>query len=195
MQEDHTLSSKEAEQSVENEARLMEDNDIDDEIENVNDKYIQKLRKQSINCKLRATENLKELEKQRQINKSLDEYAKKSELAIQQVAEMKSKAEKRLIAAEIKSIAAELGLKKLEYAKLTDQSKIKVLENDEVSGVREALLELKNSDPDLFKDLTTTNTLFTSPKNGDNIENKEVFKDYSLQDYEKKKRDFLKTIR
>lgn len=77
--------------------------------------------------------------------------------------EIEVKNQERLINAEIKVISSQLKLRDFTDAKkLADLSTVKVLENGDVTGVKEALESLKKSKPYLF-DLGNTSALGNAP--------------------------------
>ncbi|MGZ5055858.1 MAG: phage scaffolding protein [Methylobacter sp.] len=81
-------------------------------------------------------------------------------------AELQSKADQRIIRAELKAEAIKAGMIDLDGLKLADLSAIKLDENGEVIGADELMKTLKESKPYLFKAVSTSNTE-TPPKPGE----------------------------
>lgn len=156
-----------------------------------------KLKKEVIKWRLRAKANEDAEKRLHEESKLRIQDNEKVEKALFEVKKMQDTADRRLKDSELRSAASDLGLKKLEYLKLIDHSKIEIDESGNVSGVREQLQELKKSDPELFKMMTTTNSRFTdveTQKNND-LTTKKAVLNLSKADYEKSKRDLLRNSR
>jgi uncharacterized protein YfiM (DUF2279 family) len=80
-----------------------------------------------------------------------DKAAKLPESAQKQIQDAVEKANSRLISAEIKSLGVGMGLLDADVAmQLLDREKLKVDDNGEITGVKEALEELQKNKPYLF---------------------------------------------
>lgn len=108
--------------------------------------------------KMDLSENLKEeLEQQKwrarakENARQVEEAKKLAEEAAKKAYEVQEKANKRLINAELKVVAAKYGLKNIETAKLADFSNVSISEEGEVSGVEEAIQSLKEKMGFLFE--------------------------------------------
>ncbi len=108
---------------------------------------------------------------------------------------MRALSERRIIESELKALASEFGLKKMEYVKLGEGfEKLKVSESGDVIGAREMLQKLKTSDPDLFRAATTTNTQFQQHTKTVDKQEKKVL-NMKDQDYISAKKAFLRSAR
>lgn len=153
--------------------------------------YVERLKKEVFKWKSKAKENKDASQKFEEAEKRLREAEESSQKALSRANEINTIAEKRMINAEIRAISLELGLKKIEYAKLCNMTKVLINEDGEVLGVREALQALKESDPDLFKLVTTTNINIQNNKTSSSQVAKVRIKSQG-KEYEKQKRDFLR---
>lgn len=159
-----------------------------------NEKYVQRLKNETLRWKARAKEN-KDLTVQfEESERRLKEAESKSQEALSEINKIKTMADQRMINAEIRSLATEMGLKKMEYAKLGDLSKIAVSDGGEVLGVREMLEALKTQDPDLFKMPTTTNVNKQYTGSSSTTPEKKKIK-LTGREYDLAKREFLRNNR
>lgn len=158
------------------------------------DAYIEKLKKEAVKWRAKAKENKEAAAKFAEADARLKEAEANASEARKEVVEVRNLADKRIINAELRALATEFGLKKPDYLKLADISKLKVSDDGEVIGARELVQELKNSDPDLFNMATTTNVNFKSPTKSDVKLEKPALK-YSKEELAKKERDLLRGVR
>lgn len=174
--------------------------DIDHEAElpegDTNSKqYLEQLKKENAKWRLRAKENQVYEKKFKESEAKLNEVASQAELAMKQVVEIKTTAERRMIDAELRALATEFGLKKMDYLKLADRSSVKIDENGDVIGAREMIEGLKNSEPELFKLPTTTNINHNIRNSStEKVKEKKVLA-LSAVDYEKEEQAFLRGLR
>lgn len=163
-----------------------DEEDFDSDDKKYGEKYVKKLRNENIKWKQRAAENKEALDRAK-------EAEEKAQKTYQEISEIRQIADKRLITAEIKAVAVEMGLKNIRYAALADMEKVKVLDSGEVQGVREALDALKTSDPDLFKMATSTNKYLTSESTNDTVSKRISLKNLSEKEYQERRRDFVRS--
>jgi len=162
--------------------------------ETVDSKYLEDLKKDNIKWRTRAKENRDAAKKFEEVESRLKETESKAELAMKQASEHRALADRRLIDAEIKSVATELGLKKLEYAKLADLNQVKLTDSGDVQGVREMLLNLKAQDPDLFKLPTTSNTSFSPQEIKPVVQSNNLSDVKTMSDFNRAKEEWLQSL-
>lgn len=154
--------------------------------------YVERLKKEALKWKSRAKENKDAAAKAVEIEARIKENETSATQALLKAQEMNAAAERRMINAELKTLAGEFGLKDMAYVKIADLSKVKLDENGDVVGAREMMTELKKHHPDLFKMVTSTNIHFATlhEESGD-IRKEKPVKSLSREDYAKKEREFL----
>ncbi|HNC11726.1 MAG TPA: hypothetical protein PLF59_08135 [Cyclobacteriaceae bacterium] len=191
------------EKSLEDKTKEREEEDLtsseEDEEEEVLDqssssesKEIKKLREEAKRWRLRAKENKAAVAKAAEAEKRLVDAENKAQSALAEVQKIQTISDKRIIEAEVRSLAAEFGLRKIEYARLgSGFEKLKVREDGSVEGAREMFEKLKQSDPELFKGVTTTNTNFQGNVKGVDKPEKKVL-NMNKEDYAKAEAQFLK---
>lgn len=160
--------------------------------------YVKSLVDENIKWRKRATENRDVTEKvQEATKKMIEELELRSK---EQINTLRSLSDERLKKAEIKSIALEMGLKKTDYLKLADFSNVSVSEDGEVIGAKESLENFKQSEPDFFKTITTTNTSLTNQKPSDSFTEEQKAQRQKVlgmtpEEYRKSEAEFLASLR
>lgn len=157
--------------------------------------YIDSLKKEVVKWRSRAKENKAYEKKFLEADERLKEAEEKASMALRRIDEVSKASEKRIIDAELKSLASEFGLKKLEYLKLGDLSQVKLDENGEIIGAREMIESLKNSDPDLFRKATTSNPTYGNMGADKKVVSEKKVLKLNPAEYEKAEREFLSSIR
>ena len=158
--------------------------------------YVERLKKEAQKWRLKAKENREASKKVEEFETRIKETETTATSALQKALELNQVAEKRMINAELKALAAEFGLKDMVYAKIGDMSAVKLDASGDVIGAREMMQGLKSSHPDLFKLATTTNINFPS---GQHDASKEVFDKpilkLSKEEAAAKEAEFLRSCR
>jgi len=158
--------------------------------------YVKNLEKENIKWRHRAKENEDAIAKADEADKRSKEAETRANNTLLEVTKMQQLANKRLIDAELKSLAAELGLKELKYTKLGEgYDKLNVNENGDVEGARVMMEKLKQTDPDLFKSATTTNVNFQGNTRTVTQNEKKKALNMSNDEYAKAEREFLKNAK
>lgn len=170
------------------------ESDEDDELD-LEEKDLKKLKAEVVKWRLRAKENKGAQAKAEDAEKRIKEIETRSNNTLLEVQRMQQLADKRMIDAELKSLANEFGLKKLEYARLgSGYDKLKVNADGDVEGARDMIDKLKKSDPDLFKSATTTNINFMNNVKADKAtDKKKSALSMSAEDYSKAERELIKS--
>lgn len=175
---------------IDPELEIIEDDDNNDDGK-IHEDEIERLKRENIKWRQRAKVNRDAEKKASEAQRQLEETKKTAETALKRVDDLTNVANRRLIEAELRSAANEMGLKKIEYARMGDMSQVKIDENGQVTGVREMLAGLKDSDPDLFKAVTSTNVNFNLDRSSVAKSEKSVLK-LSDEEYQKSEREFLR---
>lgn len=93
-----------------------------------------------------------ELRKKGEIEKLLDKANKEAEKAKREFESELTKRDQRIIKSELKSVAKDLGLLDPDLVMLADLKDVKINDDGDVEGAKEALDALKKAKPHLFKD-------------------------------------------
>lgn len=114
--------------------------------------YVQELRAENKGWRLKAQE-------MEAFSKAAKDEAEKIRAeAESKLAEADSRANERIIRAELKAAAIKAGMIDLDGLKLADMSSVKLSDDGDVVGAADMLATLKESKPYLFKTATTTTT-------------------------------------
>jgi hypothetical protein len=133
--------------------------DIDDSSDTFSREYVQELRAEN--------------KKRRVENKKLEEKLNRIE----------DTAVRRVIRSELKAAAIEAGIVELDALKLVDLSEVKVTEDGDVVGIKEALSKAKEDKPYLFKEKKTSTTAnFSTPPVDDEGRKHKAAKDVKEED-------------
>jgi hypothetical protein len=112
--------------------------------------YVDRLKSEAKEHRLKAKEAEEKVSK---LEKEKQDLTNQS---VERIEKLTTAFEQRLINAEMVVLAQKEGLKSIDYFKLCDLSNIKVGENGEITGLKEALEDLKKRDPDLFQKASNT---------------------------------------
>lgn len=160
--------------------------------------YVKSLVEENIKWRKRANDDRDSITKiQEETKKLIEESQSKSK---QYVENLKQISDERIKKAEIKAIAVEMGLKKMDYLKLADFSSVTISEDGEVVGVREILESFKQNEPEFFKMLTTTNANLTNTSATPTLSEELKAKRSSIlamskEEFAKAQSDFLRSCR
>lgn len=128
--------------------------------------YVRELREENKGWRLKASEQ------EAAAKKAADDLAAAKTAADTQVAEVNSKADQRIIRAELKAVAIKAGLIDLDGLQLADLSAVKLNDKGEVEGGEAAIEALKKAKPYLFGQASTSSG--KNPPPADPPSNKKV---------------------
>lgn len=152
------------------------------EPETFSKEYVKELRQENASYRTRAQEAEKKAQE------AEDRAKKAGEDAEGKVKEATTAAEKRIIRAELKAEAIKAGIVDLDGLSLADLSGVKIDENGEVVGGKEAIEKLKESKPYLFGTKKSTSSKDEPPKPKDQGQPKSA-RDMDKDEWKKKKRE------
>jgi hypothetical protein len=100
-----------------------------------------------------------------ELARKLEKTESEKKQMTQQIETSNKAAQQRVVNAELKALAISEGLKDLDLVKLIDLTNVKVDDNGEVVGLKEAVTDFKTRKPDFFG----TNKMTSSSSNAGNV--------------------------
>ena len=168
----------------------------DDSIEEMDGKddairpeYVDKLKNEAIKWRKKAKATLKEKE---ELAEGLTAAESKAQEALTRIEQINKQTDDRLVNAELRAAATNVGLIDMDCASLADLTGVQVHENGVVTGVSEALKMLKESKPYLFSAATTAQP-FPSPRAVSTLKTKRAI-EMDDKDAEKAEKEYLASL-
>lgn len=173
------------------------DNEHSEENKTFSSDYVKKLRKESANYRLQASELQRKAEEAERKTKEHEEALKASkeeaQKALHESKRLNSTFERRVINAELKAAAAESGLIDLDAFRMVDTSSVKINDDGEVVGAKELIASLKKDKPYLFKEVNTSNKNAVAPDINNAKAEKPTYN--TQQEFEDAKRKWLASLK
>jgi len=124
----------------------------------------------------------------------LKETEENSKRALEEVKNLQTQAEQKMIRADMKIFANKYNLRDLDDIKLADLSGVKVSANGDVFGIEEALIALKAKKPYLFDEVSTSRAINNPSPVDARLHNPQEVMKMTRAEYEAYEANFLSNI-